>query len=97
MEVGKEPKVIEVEDSLKSYQNLVGGWIESVSLSEGVALILNEEGKLKHLPPNKGLYNSDGRIIDVLVGNLFICRVDDDGDFADFKDEDIKLVNKYLK
>ena len=97
MEVGKEAKVIEIEKGLKSYQKLVDGWIESVSLSEDVVLILNEEGKLRYLPPNKGLYNKDGNILDVLVGNLFICRVDEDGDFADFKDEDMELVNKHLR
>jgi hypothetical protein len=97
MEVGKEAKFIEVDNDLKSYQRLVDGWIESVGLSDEVVLLCNEEGKLRGLASNKLLYSDDGVLLDVLVGNLFVCRVDEEGDFADIKDEDLELIRKYVK
>lgn len=42
----------EVENSLKALQNLVGGYIETVSLPHGICMIVNEEGKLQGLQPN---------------------------------------------
>ena len=44
---------VEIDGSLKSYQDLVGGWIETVSAKKkGLLMLIDEEGKLKHLPVN---------------------------------------------
>ena len=97
MEVGKEPKFIEVVDKLKNLQELVDGFIESVYLGENLVVICNEEGKLRDLDVNKFLFNIDGRLVDVLCGNLFACRVDEEGNFADIQDEDIDVINRHLR
>lgn len=97
MEVGEEPKFIEVVDKLENLQELVDGFIESVYLGENLVVICNEEGKLRDLDANKFLFNIEGRLIDILCGNLFACRVDEDGNFADIQDEDIEVINKYLR
>lgn len=45
-----EPR--EVENTLEVFQQLVGGWIETITVCRGLVLIVNEEGVLKNLPEN---------------------------------------------
>lgn len=58
VKVGKNPELIEIDDSLKTMQNLVGGYIEMVRPfeDENVILVCNEEGKINRLPFNRMLY-----------------------------------------
>ena len=42
----------EVENTLRTFQGLVGGYIETVTVCDGLVLIVNEEGKLQNLEPN---------------------------------------------
>ena len=48
------PYVAEIENSLESYQKLVGGLIECIDMpnTNGIDIILNEEGKLNGMAPN---------------------------------------------
>ena len=62
----------EVENSLKALQNLVGGYIETVSLPHGICMIVNEEGKLQGLQPNFRLDH------DLIVGTAVFVGVDGD-------------------
>jgi len=62
----QKPRVIEIEASLESYQQEVGGLIEILHLSDDAVLVVNEEGKMIGLPPNRR-YGSD-----ILVGNILI-------------------------
>ena len=41
-----------ISDSLKNLQNTVGGYIETVTLPNGVVLIVNEEGRLRNIAYN---------------------------------------------
>ncbi len=41
-----------IENRLEDFQQLVGGYIETVTVNEELILIVNEEGKLKGLPGN---------------------------------------------
>lgn len=41
-----------VTNTLKNFQNAVGGYIETVTLTEDLAIICNEEGRLMGLPYN---------------------------------------------
>lgn len=75
-------------DDLATQQGLVGGFIESVGLGDGVFLTCNEEGKLKNLPPNFALPG------DMIVGTAFFCRVDDEGDCVSLTDEDITRIRR---
>ena len=44
---------VEINGDLQEYQDLVGGWIETVSAKKkGLLMLVDEEGKLKHLPIN---------------------------------------------
>ena len=53
---GKLAEVAEIENDLKSLQQAVGGYIETLpSWFEDVVLICNEEGKLKRMEPNRAI------------------------------------------
>ena len=63
---GKKPEVREIDGSLESMQQLVGGLIQAVyPFDDPVALICNDEGKLLGLPFNRALRNSEGEIYDI--------------------------------
>ena len=67
-------KVIEMEDSLESMQNMVGGLIEEyMPWDDEVAIVCNEEGKMNGLPLNRGITDENGHLQDIIAGDFFIC------------------------
>ena len=42
----------EIDNTLRTFQGLVGGYIETVTVREDLLLIVNEEGVLQQLDPN---------------------------------------------
>ena len=79
----------EVEDELQALQDLVGGSIEVVTpFEEGVAIVCNEEGKLRGLPSNRPLLGPSGQPYDILCGTFFIVGVQGEN-FASLTDEQI--------
>ena len=90
-EVGKEPQIMFIDNTLEAKQKLVGGLIEVVPY-EDVLIICNEEGKLLNMPPNLVFE------YDYIAGNCFV--IGDDYKNADFKsltDEEILKYREYLK
>lgn len=87
---GLAPEFTEIENTLKSMQAVVGGYIQVVNLTPHLALICDEEGKLKGKPASYVLCENGRHPSDVLVGDFFICRVSGE-DFTDIApgDEDI--------
>ena len=57
--VGKPVHVEWVTDDLKSFQNIVGGNIESYTVSEDLAILCDEEGKIKDKPYNCTMCGQD--------------------------------------
>lgn len=80
-EVGKDPIVMEIEDTLEAKQKLVGGLIEIVPFKENLLLVCNEEGKILNQKPNLNFG------YDYIAGNCFVV-----GD--DFKNSGFKSVNE---
>lgn len=78
----KEPRMVEIPDTLEAMQNLVGGDIEEyMPFEDEVALVLNENGKMLGLPLNRSIYAPDGNhISDVIVGDFFIVKAPIDSD-----------------
>ena len=70
IEPHKEPEVITIPNTLESLQGLVGGYLEGLGLSPTVHMLLNEEGKLEGLEPNRRFNN------DILVGTILIVGRD---------------------
>jgi Domain of unknown function (DUF3846) len=89
-EVNKPMEVKEIENTLEDAQALVGGYIEIVRLPEGILLVLNEEGKLQGLEANFKLGN------DMIVGDVFFTKSDEEGDFVTLSDMEIALVKSWF-
>ena len=74
IEPGKYPKQIEIEDTLEAMQETVGGYIEEyMPFDDEVAVICNEEGKMKNLDLNRGIYDKNGKLLDIICGSFFLC------------------------
>jgi|GEM_PF-942483 hypothetical protein len=91
-EVGKNPVVMEIDDTLEAKQKLVGGLIEVVPYKEDLLLVCNEEGKILNQKPNLDFG------YDYIAGNCFV--VGDDFENAGFKsvsEEKIEEIKQDLK
>lgn len=81
VEPSKRPVLKEIDGSLKSMQEIVGGTIQAIyPFDEPVVLICNDEGKLLGLPLNRALRDEEGRIYDVIAGTFFLCGAPEDSD-----------------
>lgn len=75
------PEVREIDDSLKSMQEIVGGLIQTIyPFDDPVALVYNDEGKLMGLPANRGLRDRNGQIYDIVCGTFFLCGAPPDSE-----------------
>ncbi|MBE6041761.1 MAG: DUF3846 domain-containing protein [Clostridiales bacterium] len=93
---GEFAKVVEMEDSLKAMQEMVGGLIEEyMPWEDEVAIICNEEGKMNGLTLNRAIRDDNGSIQDVIAGDFFICYAPIESErFLSMPPE---LEEKYLK
>ena len=92
---GKTAQVIEIDGSLESMQQFVGGYIEAVyPFDDPVAIVCNEEGKLMGLEPNRAVRDPDtNEITDIICGPFFICGLGEE-DFCSLTEEQ---ATKYSK
>ena len=92
VEPERRPEVREIDGSLKSMQDVVGGWIQALfPFDEPLALICNDEGKLLNLPANRGLRDKNGQLYDIVVGTFFLCGASVDCDhFSSLTPEQIE-------
>lgn len=94
----EEPYVEEIDGSLESMQEVVGGYIELLyPHNDESVIVCNEEGKIKDLPWNRPIVDENGYIIDVMSGTFFICNAPADSeDLTSITDEQIDYyTNKY--
>lgn len=86
VEPGKKPVVTEIENSLKSLQKIVGGYIEcAYCFDDNVTLVCNEEGKLIGLEPNRPIVDREGDVMDIIFGTFIITGLTED-DFGSLTD-----------
>ena len=77
----QKAEVIEIDDDLQSMQSIVGGFIEEYMpfydehdpRIEDVAIICDDEGKMKRSQMNRSIQNEKGEIQDIIAGTFFIC------------------------
>lgn len=69
-------RIREIDNTLESLQKTVGGYIEVVTLCTDLAIICDEEGRLKGLPRNCQICGAD------FVGTIVAVGVDGD-EFCD--------------
>ena len=83
VEVGESPLIKEIANDLSALQAEVDGLIECVYLDDGCIAVVNEEGKINGMEPNRR------RGADIICGPFFICG-DDGENFASLTDEQIE-------
>lgn len=84
-EPGNKPYKKEVEDKLEIWQEIVGGYIEVVNLTDTILIVCNEEGKIKGLDINFAWHH------DIIVGT--VCFVGEDGEeFRSLTDNEIESI-----
>ena len=84
VEPEKPPYVAEIENHLRSLQEMVGGNIQYVGLDRDTFFYCNEEGKLLEMEGNRSLGN------DILVGNFFIAGYNDEGELISLTEEQVE-------
>ena len=90
VESGKPPCVKEIANDFKASQAEVEGDIECVGFGDGCVAVINAEGKLNGMQPNRR--NGD----DIICGPFFICGDSPDGDFISLTEQQIeKYKDKY--
>ena len=88
---GEEPHVEPLFDNtLKAFQEAVGGWIETVTICSDLVLIVNEEGRIKGLPYNTTVLGCQ------LYGPVLAVSTKGD-EFASIKAAHIPMVLQILK
>lgn len=57
--------------------------IQPIYLDDSVVLLCNDEGKLMRRPANRGLWDENGQIYDIVCGTFFLCGAPADCDHFD--------------
>ena len=90
----KAPYTADIDGSLDSMQNIVGGLIQVIyPFVDSIALVCNDEGKLMGLPLNRPLTDCNGDIYDIIAGTFFLCAAPTDSDSFDSLTEE--QISKY--
>lgn len=91
------PYVKNIEGSLHSLQNEVGGYIEAIyPFEDPVAIICNEEGKLLGLPPNRALRDEEHNVYDVVAGTFLVAGLSADN-FCSLNEKQIEKYSEHFK
>lgn len=93
-EPGKAPRTMVIAQDLGIMQQLVGGYIEPIRISDKTVLIVNEEGKLKKMDPNF-ILAVEGRV-DLILGPAIFCGEKGE-DFASLPKDELDRIMDGLK
>lgn len=98
LEPDKVARTAEIGTKLEDLQKVVGGLIEPAYYLDDpdCCVIVNEEGKMKHLPLNRAIYGEDGTMIDIIAGAAFICDCSGES-FGSLSDEKLEKYTEKFK
>ena len=98
VEPRKVPVVREIDGSLQSMQDIVGGTIQALyPFGDSTALICNDEGKLLGLPKNRAVYTDDAEVSDIVCGTFFLCDAPEGAEkFASLTDYQLRRFKRYF-
>lgn len=96
--------IIEIENSLKAEQAFVGGLIDVYAIIDNLDLVLNDEGLINGLEPRAVVLGEDTdeakkqrKIKEIIHGDCFVCRHDEDGNFVSIEEGDVKTIRHFVK
>lgn len=87
---------MELESTLEAEQKFVGGLIEVVAIAPGLDLVCNEEGRINSMEPRAVLMDGND-LVDIICGDCFVCRSNEEGEFVSIKDSDVKTIKERVK
>ena len=94
IEPEKAPYAKDIEGTLESLQQEISGYVQAVyPFEDPVALLCDDDGKLKNKTPNRALRDDQGNPYDILVGTVLIVGLGEEN-FTDLSDE---LIEKYTE
>ena len=98
VEPSKKPYIKEIENTLKSLQHEVDGYIQAVYPWENdlVGLIADEEAKLTGKQLNRALQDETGNIYDIVAGTFLIVGLSED-DFCSLNNEQIEKFSRLFQ
>jgi hypothetical protein len=91
-----EMETIEYEDTLETLQGFVGGYIDYVTIGDGVDMIINDEGKIMGLEPNWVATFLWGQP-DMIVGDVLVVGIGDEGENIALTNEQIAKIYERVK
>ena len=90
----KHPEIKDIDDTLEAMQQIVGGSIQAIyPYDDPVAVVVNDEGKMLGLTPNRGLRDDNGELYDIICGTFFVCGLREDN-FGSLTDEQVEKFTK---
>lgn len=96
VEPNKPPRIEKIGNDLKSLQEVVGGNIQSLyPFQEAVALVCDDEGKMKDKPLNRALYNEQGSIYDVIAGTFLVVGLGEENFVSLRKDLQDRFMDRF--
>lgn len=97
VEPEKKPYAKEISLGLSSLQKEVGGYIQAVyPYEEPVAIICDEEAKLKGSELNRALRDEDGKIYDIVAGTFLIVGLGEE-DFSSLSPKHMEQFKEKFK
>lgn len=99
VEPGKKPYTKQIPASndirLEALQHEVHGYIQCIyPFEDPVAILCDDEGKLKGYPLNRALRDDAGEIYDILTGTFLVVQLTRDN-FCSLSDEFLKNMKSY--
>jgi len=79
IKVGQDMEVVDIPNELEALQKVVGGYLEQVSLTETMAMLINEDGLRLRLRPNRvasALATLYFRALGGIVGDVLVVGFD---------------------
>lgn len=89
---------------MEAEQAFVGGLIDVYSITDNLDIVFNDEGLINRLEPRVVVLgenvDSEGGIRElkeIIHGDCFICRHDEEGNFLSIREEDVETVRYFVK
>ena len=96
--------IMEIENTLEAEQSFVGGLIDVYAITDNLDIVLNDEGLINGLEP-RAVVLGEGtdeakkqrKIKEIIHGDCFVCRHDEEGNFLSIREEDVETVRYFVK
>lgn len=97
VEPQKKPYVKEIDPGLASLQKEVDGYIQSIyPFADPVAIICDEEAKLKGSPLNRALRDDRGHIYDLIAGTFLVVGLGEEN-FTSLSEDQVKKYSELYR